>query len=385
MGKRLNNLFYITHINNLPSILSNGIICHKTIEEKKIEFTPIYDTAIVSRRKDKLTPDGRSLWEFANLYFQPRNPMLYRVLSEKPFKEIAILGIRRDILNSKGVILTDGNAASNPTNFYTSEKKKELLKQISEDIYREWWTDTDGSKRRIMAECLYPEKISPEYIESIYVASPEMAKSLKANIAKPIFPEPQFFFRPFRQFSLSGNLSLAEGDMFYSEMQTLTISVNCVGVMGKGLASRAKYQFTDMYVIYQDLCRSKKLQLGKPCLYQREASRDRELADEPETMSDLNRQTWFLLFPTKDDWKNPADIKGIEKGLEWICNNYQKEGIKSLALPALGCGLGWLNWHTIGPLMCRYLKDLKIQVCIYLPAEEKTPDELLTKEFLLGS
>ena len=125
--------------------------------------------------------------------------------------------------------------------------------------------------------------------------------------------------------------------------------------------------------------------MGKPYLLKREVSRDRELADEPETMSDLNRQTWFLLFPTKDDWRNPADIKGIEKGLEWICNNYQKEGIESLALPALGCGLGWLNWHTVGPLMCRYLKNLNIPVCIYLPVEEKTPDELLAPEFLLQS
>jgi O-acetyl-ADP-ribose deacetylase (regulator of RNase III) len=70
---------------------------------------------------------------------------------------------------------------------------------------------------------------------------------------------------------------------------------------------------------------------------------------------------------------------------EWICNNYQKEGIKSLALPALGCGLGWLDWQTVGPLMCKYLKNLNIPVCIYLPVEEKTSDELLTKEFLLGS
>jgi hypothetical protein len=361
-------------------------MCHRIIEEEKIEYTPVYDAAIVNRRKDKKIPkDGRNLWDFANLYFQPRNPMLYRVLSEKTFKEIAILGVRRDILKTKGIILTDGNAASNPTNFYTSGEKTEILKQISEDIYREWWTDTDGSKRRIMAECLCPEKVSPDYIESVYVASPEIAKNLKANITKPIIPEPRFFFRPFRQFLLSGNLSLAEGDMFYSEMQTLTISVNCVGIMGKGLASRAKYQFPDMYVCYEDLCRNKTLQMGKPYLLKREASRDRELADEPETMSDLNRQTWFLLFPTKDDWRNPADIKGIEKGLEWVCNNYKEEGIQSLAMPALGCGLGWLDWQIVGPLMCRYLRKLDIPVCIYLPVEEKTPDELSTPEFLLGS
>ena len=79
-----------------------------------------------------------------------------------------------------------------------------------------------------------------------------------------------------------------------------------------------------------------------------------------------------------------ADIKGIEEGLIWLKDNYKKEGIKSLALPALGCGLGWLSWEKVGPLMCKYLVDFDINVWIYLPAEKKVSETQLSKEFLLS-
>jgi O-acetyl-ADP-ribose deacetylase (regulator of RNase III) len=78
-----------------------------------------------------------------------------------------------------------------------------------------------------------------------------------------------------------------------------------------------------------------------------------------------------------------ADFKGIEKGLVWLRDKYTREGIKSLALPALGCGLGNLKWQDVGPLMCRMLSDLDIPVKIYLPAEKRVPDAQLAPEVLL--
>jgi len=123
--------------------------------------------------------------------------------------------------------------------------------------------------------------------------------------------------------------------------------------------------------------------MGKPYLYKRETSFDYQLADEPETLLNANSETWFLLFPTKRHWRERADIDGIEKGLQWLRDNYEKEEIKSLAIPALGCGLGRLDWRDVGPLMCKYLVTLKIPVWIYLPAETKISEEFLSKEFLL--
>jgi hypothetical protein len=79
----IKSLYYLTHISNLTSIFERGILAHAKVEELKVHFIPIYDGGIVSNRRNKVTPDGRSLWEYANLYFQPRNPMMYRVIHEK--------------------------------------------------------------------------------------------------------------------------------------------------------------------------------------------------------------------------------------------------------------------------------------------------------------
>ncbi|NEQ70115.1 MAG: macro domain-containing protein [Symploca sp. SIO2D2] len=195
------------------------------------------------------------------------------------------------------------------------------------------------------------------------------------------------FFQPDWKARVADNLAVVKGDMFCSRMQTLTITVNCVGVMGKGLALTAKDRFPDIYVRYQDLCKKKQITPGKPCLYKRESSVFDELYDEdlPIEAAEDKFQTWFLFFPTKNHWRNKSNIGDIERGLQWLVENYQVQGIQSLAVPALGCGLGGLDWFRVGPLMCKYLVLMKdIQVVIYLPIEREIPSEHLTPEFLLS-
>jgi hypothetical protein len=385
----IKGLYYITHVDNLPSILKLGILSHKRVEEENIKYTPIYDAEIVANRRQKQTPDGRSLWSFANLYFQPRNPMLYRVLSEKSPESIAIVNVKPSILERSDYI-SDGNAASSMSDILLAPDGLKVISEMRRLLNSDWWTETDGSKRKIMAECLVPNEVQPQYIQTIYVASQSIAQEIKNQISEkvqgcniPVIPEPQMFFQPSKQSNISPSLSIVQGDMFFSKMQTLTVSVNIVGIMGKGLASTAKYRFPDVYVLYQDLCRNRILQMGKPYLYKRESSFDSQLADEPSPLSNANSQTWFLLFPTKRHWKENSDINAIEKGLRWIQDNYRKEGIKSLAVPALGCGLGRLEWRGVGPLLCRHLSTLNIPVQIYLPAEKEISEDLLSKEFLL--
>ena len=109
---------YITHIENLPSILKHGILSHSQVEAKNVPYRPIYDTSIVNNRKEKKTTAGRSLWDYANVYLQPCNPMMYRVVHEKSRQNLAVVAVRPDVLNGTGVLLTDGNAANGPTRFY---------------------------------------------------------------------------------------------------------------------------------------------------------------------------------------------------------------------------------------------------------------------------
>ena len=171
--------------------------------------------------------------------------------------------------------------------------------------------------------------------------------------------------------------------MFLSDLQTFTISVNTVGVMGKGLASRAKYQFPDVYVRYQQLCRQKKIKMGVPYLVKREENYEKTLMEETSSAVTENGARWLLLFPTKNHWREKSPYEGIERGLQWLVQNYKNQGIQSLALPALGCGLGGLSWKDIGPLMCKYLHQMEIKSSIYLPLGSSIPKEWLEPEFLL--
>ncbi len=385
---KITGLFYITHIENVNSILSNGIFSHESIIDQKIPYTPIYNEQIVNNRKGILAPNGANLWGFANLYFQPRNPMLYRVLHDKQPNEVAIIAIKPVILERPDIYFSNGNAAHSVSDmFHAVELKKNIRRITLDTVEIEWWNDMNGSKRKIMAECLVPKMVDPDLIQAVYVGNRKAKEQLEKDnpsLRLPVIVEPHMFFLPSKGFALTEHLRVAEGDMFFSRMQTLTVSVNTVGVMGAGVASRAKYQFPDVYVYYQDLCRNRKLRMGKPEIYKREASLEHELADDPSSLSNADLEKWFLLFPTKKHWRERADIVGIEEGLQWLKNNYAKEKIKSLAIPALGCGLGRLEWRDVGPLMCRYLKKFDIQVTIYLPAEKKIDNTLLAKEFLLS-
>ncbi|MBI2071032.1 MAG: DUF4433 domain-containing protein [Elusimicrobia bacterium] len=385
MAFQIRELYYITHIDNLPSIVAEGILSHELVLSKGLRYTPVYDEQIIAGRRER-TAGGRNLLSFANLYFQARNAMLYRVLYEKSPNDIVVLGISRDILRRPDIFISDGGLGSPQSSVLPPQEGLKNIDSLRKELDSEYWKPEDGSKRKMMAECLVPDLVPPDLINTIYVASHEAAEKVR-SMSLPdrlaIVPQMPLFFEPTRKMSLANNLFLVEGDMFFSKLQTMTISVNCVGIMGKGLASRAKYQFSDVYVFYQDACRSGRLQMGKPCIYKRENSLDSELADEPRPVVNGNGVTWFLLFATKNHWKELGDFEGIKRGLVWLRENYKKEGIKSLAMPALGCGLGGLDWKDVGPAICRFLVDLDIPVWIYLPTERKIPDAQLTREFLL--
>lgn len=384
----IKNLYYITHIDNLPSILERGILSHERIEEEGLRPAHIYNTDIVNRRRDKNTPDRKSLWSYANLYFQPRNPMMYRVVHEKGAKDLAVISVTKKILQAPGVFISDGNAANDPTQFYFPSDGLKMLGQQWKIIQNEWWNNLDGSKRKIMTECLVPNSISPEFVNSIYVVDEETRERISGIVGYrsiSIIPEPKMFFQPNSRNKIGDNISLIDGDMFFSNLQTLTISVNLQGIMGKGLASRAKYQFPDVYVAYQDACRSKRIAATKPYLYKREGSLDEELADFGADLTTPNAVKWFLLFATKRKWRENSRLDDIEGGLNWVQQNFKEQGIQSLAMPALGGGLGGLDWKDVGPLMCKYLHGIGIPVAIYLPRERTIPPEYLTAPHLLAS
>ena len=143
-----------------------------------------------------------------------------------------------------------------------------------------------------------------------------------------------------------------KGDIFDSKAQVIVNTVNCKGVMGKGLALAFKQRYPGMFPVYQQECKTGRLRIGKPTLYKQSTP-------------------WILNFPTKNDWKLPSKLEYLEKGLEYLVGNYKKAGIKSIAFPKLGAQNGKLSWDDVGPLMARYLSQVDIDVYIYIAEDDK--------------
>jgi len=152
------------------------------------------------------------------------------------------------------------------------------------------------------------------------------------------------------------------GDIFESDAQTLVNTVNCVGVMGKGIALEFKKRFPDMFDEYVRMCREERVQLGQPYLHTQLTP------------------PWILNFPTKEHWRSVSRIEDIIEGLHYLRAHYKQWGITSMAVPPLGCGQGHLEWRIVGPTLYRHFADLDIPVELFAPAG--TPAEELTAHFL---
>jgi hypothetical protein len=152
-------LYHMTHIKNLASILKYGILAHNNSYKKfDISLKDVND-----KRTKKEPIFNRSIHEYAPLYFNPRNAMLY--YNKDIQNDIVILGIDKRVLLSADTIFADGNAVSNSTNFYQGIKNLKYLKK--EHIFTNWYGDAE-LKRTTMAEVLVYSKISSEFIQKIY-------------------------------------------------------------------------------------------------------------------------------------------------------------------------------------------------------------------------
>lgn len=144
------------------------------------------------------------------------------------------------------------------------------------------------------------------------------------------------------------NIKIIKGNIFNTKAQTVVNTVNCVGVMGKGIALVYKLRYPKMFDIYKEFCMSKDIAIGKLWLYKGEVN-----------------NPWVLNFPTKFHWKYPSKMEYIEKGLKKFVDTYKQRGIESIAFPLLGAHNGGLDKDTVMTLMCENLSKCDIPVEIY--------------------
>lgn len=150
-------------------------------------------------------------------------------------------------------------------------------------------------------------------------------------------------------------ITYTSGNIFEKEVDGIVNPVNCDGIMGKGLALEFRTHFPDNYAKYVRACKKGDVDIGIMFI-----------------TFDQREYGHIINFPTKKTWRMKSKIEWIKEGLidlRWAIVNYE---IMSIAIPALGCGLGGLNFEQVQPLIEKYLGDLEgIDITVYKQFEER--------------
>jgi len=143
------------------------------------------------------------------------------------------------------------------------------------------------------------------------------------------------------------------GNILKSDAEAIINTVNCVGIMGKGIALQFKKAFPQNFTAYEKACRHKEVRTGKMFIF------DRESFINPK---------YIINFPTKRHWKAMSKYEDIDTGLIALAEDIQKLNIKSVAIPPLGCGLGGLAWNIVKEKIVNTFSIIPgIEVYLYEP------------------
>ncbi len=148
-------------------------------------------------------------------------------------------------------------------------------------------------------------------------------------------------------------IRFVQGDLFASGCEALVNPVNCVGVMGKGLALQFKRRFPANFEAYRAACAQGAVRPGRSFVFDAGAGCPRFLVN----------------FPTKRHWRDPSRIDDIADGLDDLAGILDRRAIHSVAVPPLGCGLGGLPWPAVRALLVERLAPCNgVSIVIHEPA-----------------
>jgi O-acetyl-ADP-ribose deacetylase (regulator of RNase III) len=148
---------------------------------------------------------------------------------------------------------------------------------------------------------------------------------------------------------------MTSGNIFSTMATSLVNPVNCVGVMGAGLAKEFRRKYPAYYSWYKSACEKKEFQLGRVLDYR------------------LKADHYIFSFPTKYHWKDKSLLDSIETGLVSLAQLIFEKKIRSVAIPALGCGLGELPWEPVKEAIETFSRSVpSVLIYLYVPISNKT-------------
>ena len=143
------------------------------------------------------------------------------------------------------------------------------------------------------------------------------------------------------------------GDILTADSEALVNTVNCVGIMGRGIALQFRKAFPDNFKAYEAVCKRHELQPGQMFVFE---------------TGQLTNPRYIINFPTKRHWKGKSQLTDIESGLKSLVVEVRRLGIRSLAIPPLGCGQGGLDWAEVRPQIEQALAAVPdVRVLLFSP------------------
>lgn len=148
-------------------------------------------------------------------------------------------------------------------------------------------------------------------------------------------------------------IELTEGNLLEADVEALVNTVNCVGVMGKGIALQFKQAYPDNFAYYARACKAQQIRPGHVLVFE---------------TGKLANPKYIINFPTKRHWKGKSRLEDIEAGLTDLVDTVKRLAIRSLAIPPLGCGLGGLDWSDVKRRLIRAFEPLgDVRVLLFEP------------------
>lgn len=158
-------------------------------------------------------------------------------------------------------------------------------------------------------------------------------------------------------------IKFTSGDILRADAQAIVNTVNCVGVMGRGIALQFKKAWPDNFKVYATACKQNKVKPGRMFIVE---------------TGQLTNPKYIINFPTKRHWRGASKIEDVELGLNALARDIKKRGIKSIAIPPLGSGLGGLNWVDVRQMIESTLSDLEgVKVLVYEPKGAPQNDKMV--------
>jgi len=148
-------------------------------------------------------------------------------------------------------------------------------------------------------------------------------------------------------------LEFTQGDMFEAPADIRVNTVNCVGVMGAGVALAFKQRYPEMFKDYQRACKDGQVRPGRMHVW-------KSLEGD-----------WIVNFPTKRDWRDPSRYEDVDAGLDDLRAYLDSVGPVTVALPALGCGHGGLDWDRVSGMIQKKLGDIDARVLVFPPSASR--------------